>query len=193
VRFVPAVMLLGAALAAHAAGPAPNSPTSPAANPAPAADDATLCQWDSPVGTHGRRCAIDVERVDRRAACHYDQATTPDMTDHPPMLFSVSRGEHMVFSSSRNRSFRVRRLVPITATGASGQACPKHPFKHEFHEEDFTFGDGYDSLVAKKAAIGCRYKLEVQFLTLDPDAPVATHDPHHRHLECRDPHLQVQQ
>lgn len=191
-KSIPAVILLGAALAAHAAGPVPNPMPNPAPNPAPALDDATLCTWDSPAGTQGRKCAIDVERIDRHAACRYDQTTAPDMTDHPPMLISVSRAEHMAFSSSSNRSFRVRRLVPISATGAQGQACPKHPFKHQFREEDFTFGNGFDSLVAKKQAIGCRYKLEVQFLTIDPGAPVATHDPHRRHLECRDPHLQVQ-
>lgn len=188
-RSIPAFILVAAALAAHAATP------NPAPNPAPAVapDDATLCQWDFPAGTHGRKCAIDVERIDRQAACHYDQATAADMTDHPPMYISVSKAEHMVFASGSNRSFRVRRLVPISATGASGQACPKHPFRHQFREEDFNFSNSADSLVAKKAAIGCRYKLEVQFLTIDPDAPVATHDPQHRHLECRDPHLQVQQ
>ena len=187
-KSIPALtLLLGAALAAHAAGPLPN----PGPNPAPADDDATLCTWDSPAGTHGRKCAVDVERIDRQAACHYDQTTAADMTDHPPMLISVSNAEHMVFNSSGNRSFRVRRLVPISATGANGQACPLHPFKHQFREEDFNFGGSFDSLVAKKRAIGCRYKLEVQFLTIDPGAPVATHDPHHRHLECRDPHLLI--
>ena len=183
----PAVFLLGTALAAYAATPAPK-PAPPNPPHAAAGDDATLCQWDSPAGTHGRKCAVDVEAIDRRYACDYTKATIPDMTDHPPMLISVSRAEHMVFTSSSGRSFRVRRLIPISGNGSS---CPQHPFNHEFDEGNFVFGSTADTTTGKTAAIGCKYKLEVQFLTVDPSAPVATHDPQHRHLECRDPHIQL--
>ena len=182
------------ALAGHASGPAPA--------PARAAQDGgqvcaadtdaeNLCTWDAPEGTHGRKCVLDVERMSRKDVCAYDQAGAQEMADHKPMCISAAQAEHIVFQSGHSRQFRVRRLVPINATNAAGAPCPAHPFTREFHAEDFNFGSGVDTQQARASAVGCRYKLEVQFLTVDPNAPVAVHDPQHRRLECRDPHLQI--
>lgn len=155
-------------------------------------DAENLCVWDAAAGTHGRKCTLDVEKIERSATCRYDLASVPDRFDHKPMCFSIRDAEHIAFTSSKGRKFRVRRLVPITATGVHGQACPKDPFKKSFREEDFaSFGTGVDTDVPNPAADGCKYKLEVQFHTIDPNAPVATHDPKHRRLECRDPHLSL--
>lgn len=152
-------------------------------------DAENLCQWDSPRGTHGRKCTLDVERIDRRAVCNYGAATSAAMTDHKPMCISIGHAEHIVFHSGRGRAFRVRRLVPITATNADGAPCPRHPFRRAFHEEDMDFGGSFDSQAPRTEANGCQYKLEVQWNVVDPDAPVSVHDPRHRRLECRDPHL----
>jgi hypothetical protein len=171
--------------------PAPTAQIGVSQKCATVGDPEDLCTWDGPAGTRGRKCVIDVEHMSRKHACRYDQASGPAMTDHKPMCISAGLAEHIVFRSSNGRMYRVRRLVPIRGTNANGQACPAHPFLHEFHEEDFNFGSSYDSQQAKSAAVGCFYKLEVQFTTVDPNAPVATHDAQHRHLECRDPHLGV--
>ncbi len=171
-------------------GPTPKRIASPKAAP-PQTDPENLCQWDGPAGTHGRKCVIDVERMDRKHVCHFDQATSADMMDHKPMCISAGLAEHIVFRSGNGRMYRVRRLVPINNTNADGQACPAHPFRREFHEEDFNFAGSYDTQEAKSQSVGCFYKLEVQFMTVDPNGPVATHDGQHRHLECRDPHLGI--
>jgi hypothetical protein len=153
-------------------------------------DAENYCVWDSAKGTHGRKCTLDVEKIERSAACRYDLASVPDRLDHKPMCFSISNAEHIAFTSSKKRKFRVRRLVPITATGTNGQACPNDPFKKSFKEEDFSsFDVAFDSDVPKTEAEGCKYKLEVQFRKIDPNAPAEPHDPKKQHLECRDPHL----
>jgi hypothetical protein len=156
-------------------------------------DPENLCTWDAPPGTRGRKCVIDVEKMSRKHACSYTVAASSQFMDHKPMCISVHLAEHIVFRSSNGRMYRVRRLVPIKGSNAQGQACPAHPFQREFHEEDFNFGSSFDTQQAKSEATGCFYKLEVQFLTVDPSAPVATHDPKHRRLECRDPHLGLTQ
>ncbi len=184
--------LLTATLAAHASGPTPAPAQSSVVQVCAADTDAeNLCKWDAPLGTHGRKCVLDVERMPRKDVCAYGNATAPEMTDHKPMCISAKMAEHIVFQSSSGRTFRVRRLVPINKTNAAGQPCPPHPFQREFHAEDFNFGGSWDTTTAKSAAVGCRYKLEVQFMTVDPNAPVETNDPQHRRLECRDPHLGV--
>jgi hypothetical protein len=190
------VVLFAAPFAAHASGPAPAPvPAAAGASVAQACaadtDAENLCKWDAPPGTPGRKCVLDVERMPRKDVCAYGNATAAEMTDHKPMCFSAKMAEHIVFQSSNGRQFRVRRLVPINKTNAAGALCPPHPFNHEFHEEDFNFGGNFDTTQAKSQSVGCRYKLEIQFLTVDPDGPVATHDPQHRRLECRDPHLGI--
>lgn len=154
-------------------------------------DPENLCQWDAPPGTRGRKCVLDVEHMSRKHACHYEVASSADMMDHKPMCISAGLAEHIVFRSSNGRMYRVRRLVPVNKTNAQGQACPAHPFRREFHEEDFNFGSSYDTQEAKSQSVGCFYKLEVQFMTVDPNSPISVHDPQHRRLECRDPHLGV--
>lgn len=200
-----AVALLATAFAVHAATPAPT----PAAAPAPAAtpapppppaacaqpsDAENLCtSWDGAAGSHGRKCHLDVERIDRKYGCDYTKATIAEMNDHKAMCFSSQRAEHIAFESSRSRQFRVRRLVPITDRGANGQLCPADPFNQPFHKEDFrtAWDNPKDSMAPKASAIGCRYKLEVQWNAIDAGAPTAPFDPQHRKLECRDPHLQI--
>lgn len=193
-----AALLFAAALAAHAA--TPDAAPTPAATPAPppsAADCAqptdaeNLCSWDAAAGTRGRGCHLDVERIDRKYACNYNQTAGAEMSDHKPMCFSAQNAEHILFESSRSRQFRVRRLVPITRTGANGQLCPRDPFTQPFHEEEWGFDGRKDSLIPKTSAHGCQYKLEVQWNAVDPGAPEAPYDPQHRRLECRDPHLQI--
>jgi hypothetical protein len=195
-----ATLVFAAALAAHAAAPKPTPAPTPAAAPAPPpamsacaqpTDAENLCSWDAAAGTHGRGCHLDVERVDKKYDCNYAQASVAQMSDHKPMCFSVQNAEHILFTSSRSRQFRVRRLVPITRTGANGQACPRDPFTQSFHEEEWGFDGRKDSLTPKASALGCQYKLEVQFNAIDPNAPAAPYDPQHRHLECRDPHLGI--
>jgi len=189
---IAALALLVTAAAARAAGPPPTPPPADSVQVCAADTDLeNLCKWDAPRGTRGRKCVLDVEHIERGRVCSYEKASAEEMTDHKPMCISASLAEHIVFRSSNGRTFRVRRLVPINKTNADGQACPAHPFRREFHEEDFNFGGDFDTMEPKSAAIGCRYKLEVQFMTEDPNAPVATHDPQHRHLECRDPHLGI--
>jgi hypothetical protein len=187
-------MFLAATFVAHASGPAPAPARTRAVQICAADTDAeNLCKWDAPPGTHGRKCVIDVEHMSRKDICNYGSPTAAEMADHKPMCISAKMAEHIVFQSSNGRTFRVRRLVPINKTSDTGGACPAHPFSREFHEEDFNFAGNFDTAEPKTEAIGCRYKLEVQFLAVDPHAPVATHDPQHRHLECRDPHLGVTQ
>jgi hypothetical protein len=188
----PAILLAAAVVAAHASGPAPAAAPSRAVQVCAGDNDAeNLCKWDAPPGTRGRKCVLDVEHISRKDVCAYDRDTAAEMTDHKPMCISAHMAEHIVFQSSNGRTFRVRRLVPINKTSDSGAACPAHPFKREFHAEDFNFAGTFDTTEPKLEAVGCRYKLEVQFLTIDPNAPVATFDPQHRHLECRDPHLGI--
>ena len=190
-------LFTGASFTALAAPPPSPAPAPKAAAErasmkcATVSDPENLCQWDAPPGTRGRKCVIDVEHMGRKHACRYDQASSAPMMDHKPMCISAGLAEHIVFRSSNGRMYRVRRFVPIRGANAQGQACPAHPFQREFHEEDFNFGSSFDTQMAKKEAVGCFYKLEVQFMSIDPNAPVATHDPKHRHLECRDPHLGV--
>ncbi len=192
---LPALALFTAAsLTAFAAPPtpAPNGQSARVSmNCATQSDPENLCTWDAPPGTRGRKCVIDVERMDRSHACDYGVVTAREMSDHKPMCISAGLAEHIVFRSSNGRMYRVRRLVPIRGNNANGQACPAHPFRREFHEEDFNFGASWDTQEAKSEAVGCYYKLEVQFMTVDPNGPVASHDPQHRKLECRDPHLGV--
>ena len=152
-------------------------------------DAENLCSWDSARGTHGRKCTLDVEKIRRDHPCDFTKATVPDMTDHKPMCISIKDAEHIAFTSSRSRHFRVRRFVPITATGDHGQACPKDPFKTVFDEKNVSFGTAFDTLEPNAQAGGCKYKLEVQFSTIDPHGPAEPNDPHRRHYECRDPHL----
>jgi hypothetical protein len=188
----PAV-ILAASLIAHASGPAPAGARLSAVQVCAAdTDTENLCKWDAPPGTRGRKCVIDVEHMSRKDVCAYDHASAAEMSDHKPMCISAKLAEHIVFQSSNGRTFRVRRLVPINTTNNAGGACPAHPFRREFHAEDFNFGPNFDTAEPKSEAVGCRYKLEVQFLTVDPNAPVAIHDPQHRRLECRDPHLGIQ-
>lgn len=153
-------------------------------------DAENLCAWDSAKGTHGRKCTLDVEKIER-TACKYGEARTSDRPDHKPMCFSIHDAEHIVFTSGRHRRFRVRRFVPITATGANGQACPKDPFGTSFDEHKLNFSNTFDSAAAKAESEGCKYKLEVQFHDLDPHAPLEPHDRKGRHFECRDPHIKV--
>lgn len=184
--------LIVTALAAHASGPAPKAAASGAVDICAGDTDAeNLCKWDAPPGTRGRKCVLDVERINPKEVCHYEQVSAQEFSDHKPMCISAAMAEHIVFESRNGRTFRVRRLVPINKTNANGQACPAHPFSREFHAEDFNFAPNFDTAEPKTEAIGCRYKLEVQFLTVDPNAPVAEFDPQHRHLECRDPHLGI--
>lgn len=181
-----------AALAAHASGSAPAATHRRAVQICAADTDAeNLCKWDAPPGTRGRKCVLNVEHISRKDVCAYDHPTAAEMKDHKPMCISAKMAEHIVFQSSNGRTFRVRRLVPINKTNGQGQACPAHPFSREFHPEDFNFAGTFDTAEPKSEAIGCRYKLEVQFQTIDPNAPAASYDPQHRHLECRDPHLTV--
>lgn len=187
------VFVVAAACLAHAATPPPAAAAAASGVEvcAGAADAENLCSWDKAPGTHGRKCTLDVERIDRKYSCNYGQSLAAEMSDHKPMCFSAKTAEHILFQSSRKRQFRVRRLVPITKTNAQGQACPRDPFAKTFHEEDFGFSGSWDSLSPKASAIGCRYKLEVQWNALDAGAPLAPFDPQRRHLECRDPHLTV--
>jgi hypothetical protein len=193
--FPAAIVLLAFACRVHAATPPAPAPASSAVQACASDSDAeNLCtRWDSAAGSHGRGCHLDVERIDRKYGCRYDAASVAEMDDHKPMCFSAARAEHILFESSRSRQFRVRRLVRITETGANGQACPRDPFNQPFHEEDFhaAWDTPKDSLAPKASAIGCRYKLEVQWNAIDANSPEATYDPQHRHLECRDPHLQI--
>ncbi len=152
-------------------------------------DAENLCAWDSPRGTHGRKCTLDVEKMRRTHPCDFTKASLADMTDHKPMCISIKDAEHIAFKSGRSRHFRVRRFVPITATGDHGQACPKDPFKTVFDPTHVSFGDAFDTLEPNPQASGCKYKLEVQFATIDPNSPAEPNDAHHRHYECRDPHL----
>lgn len=195
---LPALALFTAASLTAFAAPPPNPSPAPKAaadrasmNCATMGDPEDLCTWDAPRGTRGRKCVIDVEKMSRKHACSYTVAVSPALTDHKPMCISAGLAEHIVFRSSNGRMYRVRRLVPIEGSNARGQACPAHPFQREFHEEDFNFGSSFDTQVAKREAVGCFYKLEVQFMSVDPHAPISVHDPKHRRLECRDPHLGV--
>lgn len=189
-------LFAAASLTAFAAppipAPAPKAQVGVSQKCATVGDPENLCTWDAPAGTRGRKCVIDVEHMSRKHACSYSVALSSQMMDHKPMCISARLAEHIVFRSSNGRMYRVRRLVPIKGNNAQGQACPAHPFQHEFHEEDFNFGSSFDTHQAKSEAVGCFYKLEVQFTTVDPNSPVATHDPKHRKLECRDPHLGIQ-
>jgi len=153
-------------------------------------DAENLCSWDSAAGTHGRKCALDVEHM-RRTACDYSKVSLPSISDHKAMCFSVGNAEHIAFNSSQGRNFRVRRLVPITHKNAHGQACPRDPFAKTFDPTDVNFGSAFDTLAPKSSALGCQYKLEVQFQTADPNAQPEPNDQQHRHFECRDPHLRI--
>jgi hypothetical protein len=154
-------------------------------------DAENLCAWDSAHGTHGRKCTLDVEKIDRKAACHFGNSGSADFSDHKPMCFSIKNAEHIAFTSGRGRPFRVRRLVPISAKGWSGQACPKDPFTRGFDPKDMNFGGGFDSDIPKASALGCKYKLEIQFHDEDPNAPAEPNEAQHHHYECRDPHLLI--
>jgi hypothetical protein len=167
-------------------------PASTAAQVCASASDAeNLCSWDAAAGVNGRKCTLDVERLDRKHGCNYGPPTTPPLTDHKPMCFSVSNAEHIAFMSGQGRHFRVRRLIPITHKNAKGQPCPRDPFVTAFDSTKLNFGQSFDSASPKSSALGCQYKLEVQFETLDASAPAEPNDPDHRHFECRDPHLKV--
>jgi hypothetical protein len=148
-------------------------------------DKENLCKWN------GTACHLNVEKMDRTHACQYDQSTASDYTNHKPMCFSVAKHHHILFNSNRNRPFRIRRFVPITATNANGQACPVDPFGHHFDTDPGKnpFGGAIDSQTARASAVGCKYKLEVEFKDTDPKAPSDADGVHH---ECRDPHLLVQ-
>lgn len=183
---------IAASLTAYAAGPAPGTTTSPSVMACAGDGDAeNLCNWDSAAGTHGRKCTLDVERIDRKTACNYDQGSLPSISDHKPMCFSVRNAEHIAFSSGQGRSFRVRRLIPISQKNAHGRACPKDPFTTTFDPKNMNFGASFDSATPKSSALGCQYKLEVQFRTEDASAPPEPNDPDGHHYECRDPHLKV--
>lgn len=183
------VPLFTAALASYAAGPAATPPPQSGVQVCAADIDAeNLCKWDAPKGTPGRKCVLDVEHMSRKDVCAYGNATAPTMTDHKPMCISASKAEHIVFQSGNGRQFRVRRLVPMANNGG---ACPAHPFNHQFNEGDLTFGGNIDTTAPKAAASGCFYKLEIQFETIDSNAPKEPHDSKGRRFECRDPHLGV--
>jgi hypothetical protein len=155
-------------------------------------DSENLCTWDAEKGTHGRKCTLDVEKIER-TVCKYEEASTADRPDHKPMCFSIHDAEHIVFKSGKQRVFRVRRFVPITARGTNGQACPKDPFGTSFDEHNVTFDSMFDSAAARAEAEGCKYKLEVQFHDLDSNAAREPHDKKGRHFECRDPHIKITQ
>lgn len=156
-------------------------------------DHENLCSWNSAAGTHGRKCSLDVERMDGKARCDYNSPTVTEPNDHRPMCFSVSNAEHIAFSSSQGRKFRVRRFVPITKTNPQGQPCPADPFNTPFDPHNVAFGNSFDTMVPKAAAVGCSYKLEVQFQNQDPNAPPEIFDSQQHRYECRDPHLMVTQ
>lgn len=175
--------LLTATFALLASGPGTALAQSSGPACAGAHDTENLCSWDGP----HQKCTLDVERIPRDA-CAYGNPTTPNITGHKPMCFSVQQAQHIVFQSSSGRQFRVRRLVPIASNSNS---CPQQPFNHTFNESDLTFSGGSDTTLPKASAIGCFYKLEIQFSTLDSNAPQEPHDSNKRRFECRDPHLGV--
>lgn len=176
-------ILLASSFSAFAEAPAGSKAAPSSANCASIGDPGNVCtKWN------GTACAVDVEKMPSQR-CDYNQASTADMDgDHKPMCYSVGQQQHMIFSSSRSRKFRVRRLVPITATNAKGQPCPPDPFRQAFDPHNIQFGDNADSLAPKAAAIGCKYKLEVQFSDIDNNAPPEQDG---KHYECRDPHLGI--
>jgi hypothetical protein len=165
--------------------------------------------WGSDPNAPGKpACKIQVESLKKGGWCDYD--SDPD-DDHPahepsapedkdPVVFSVFKGEHIVFWSNHHEGlkFRVRRFVRLGKS--SGRlACSKYPFRHRFEEEaNFDAGPvstqeplqlGHDS----KPTDGCDYKLEVQI----EDASGVNDkyhppDPHSgkRHL-CYDPHIRL--
>lgn len=180
---VSVAIILASGLVARAAAPAPAQADNDSVQGcAHEGDKGNLCKWN------GSACNLDVEQMDSEP-CHYDQSTVDDMdSDHKPMCFSVSQKHHIIFDSSQKRSFRVRRLVPITATNPQGQPCPAHPFGHHFDPHQIQFGNSVDSQAPVQDAVGCKYKLEVQFQHEDPSFP-AESDGHH--YECRDPHLRI--
>lgn len=153
-------------------------------------DHSKYCKWKGGnFGTPGRECDIDVETIDQDP-CDFQSNTAHEMADHTPICISSKLGEHIVFNSTKGRTYRIRRLVPLDTNAAS---CPAQPFAQVFDEKDFDkVGTTFDTKAANQSAVGCFYKLEVQFRTIDPNGPHDPHDPQSgRKLECRDPHLGV--
>jgi len=169
-------LLLSAALAAHA-GP----PSSPPQACAAAGQGELNCTWN------GNQCKLDVETVDptQKHPCNYGQSAAAAETDHLPVCFSASAGHHIAFSSSRSRSFRVRRFVPITS------GCPASPFANSFGPGG-GYGNSFDSGAAQKAAVNCQYKMEIEFTATDNSGNSPQDNDGKKH-ECHDPHLQITQ
>ena len=174
IRITVLTFMLAAALAAHAGRP--SSPPQACAAPGQAA---YLCHWN------GTQCNLDVESVDpaQTHPCNYGASTAAAETDHLPICFSASAAQHIAFSSSRSRSFRVRRLVPITA------GCPRDPFAHSF-DTSGGYGSSFDSGAAQAGAVNCQYKMEIEFHDLDNSGHSPPDGDGQKH-ECHDPHLQI--
>lgn len=153
-------------------------------------DHSQYCHWNGSWGTDGRECDIDVESIDRDA-CDFDASTASEsaMANHAPICISSGKHEHIVFTSGQGRQYRIRRLIPFPDNGAN---CPDQPFGAKFDPKNFTFGATVDTKAAGSGAVGCFYKLEVQFMTDDANGPPDPNsNPPGRKLECRDPHLGI--
>jgi hypothetical protein len=177
IRIAVLTPLLAVPLAAHA-GP----PSSPPQACASAGQPEYLCHWN------GNTCNLDVEAVDpgQNHPCDYGSGTAASETSHLPMCFSVSNAQHIVFSSSHDRAFRPRRLVPITA------GCPANAFAHAF-DPNANFASSFDSQAAQSGAINCQYKLEIEFQAIDNSGKSPADPGDGKKHECHDPHLQVTQ
>lgn len=145
-----------------------------------------LCKWSGPAGMQNRTCSLDVDLVDpsQKNPCDYGQTSAPAMSGHAPMCFAVANTEHIVFSSSHRRLFRVHRLVTIT------QGCPKDPFKHPF-DPNGPFGPSSDSQQPVASAINCQYKMELQYQDADASGKSPPDPGDGIKHECHDPHLQI--
>lgn len=187
---------LAVSLSAFAAPPNPVPAAGQPASPvcAVTGDQSKYCDWNNvPFGTDGRECRIDVETIDQEP-CNLQASTASEsnMADHAPICISAGKHEHIVFTSGKGRSYRIRRLIPLDSNPAHCQNVPQ-PFNQPFDPAEFdSFGTTFDTLAAKAAAQGCFYKLEVEFMTSDPNGVHDRKDPQAgRKLECRDPHLGV--
>lgn len=157
------------------------------------ADPGNLCKWTGAPGSSNRQCNLDVETLPREMCDYVNPPRHP--FSHKPLCVSPDRQEHIVFTSSLNRSFRIRRFISLNSTAASGHVCPAQPFVQQFDLANVHFNDTAVDTgpvdPVNGSIKGCFYKFEVQFQTVDPSAPSEPNDPGHGHYECRDPHFKV--
>jgi hypothetical protein len=185
-------VLLCCVVSAFAATLSPGQSVSPSSQCMEESHPRNLCHWSAAAGTAGRVCQLDVEAMDKKEICHFEASVLVEPDDHPPICISAANQEHIVFHSSKKRTFRVRRMVRLNEKNANGETCPLHPFRHHFEPAELTnFNTEHDTDVVDAAPEGCMYKFEVQFQNVDRNAPPESFDPQHTRYECRDPHIKI--